>query len=74
MAIGAIAGYSMSFVTGMNLFLMMGIGIMVGSSIGVAWNIQRDKEKKLRDFETITNVVESQDSETSKINMGQKVS
>lgn len=45
--VGAFLGYGVGFVTGLNLYLCMGTGVIFGSSIGITINMQR---RKYRDF------------------------
>ncbi|MFN1834565.1 hypothetical protein AB2B38_004830 [Balneola sp. MJW-20] len=42
---GAAIGYSASFLIDMNEYLLMGIGIIFGSSIGITINIQESKDE-----------------------------
>jgi hypothetical protein len=42
--IGAAIGYGISWLTGINLYLCTGVGIIIGNSAGVTANIHRGKE------------------------------
>lgn len=41
---GAGIGYGISWLTGLNPYLCMGVGVVIGSSIGVTANIHRDQQ------------------------------
>lgn len=46
-AIGGFAGYGISFIFEADLFLLVGIGILIGSSVGITINIHRDDDFEL---------------------------
>ncbi len=41
---GAGIGYGISWLTGLNPYLCIGVGMVIGSSIGVTANIHRDQQ------------------------------
>lgn len=49
--IGAAAGFGISLLFDMNLYLLLGIGLIAGSSMGITWNIHRERNVE---FENIT--------------------
>lgn len=50
-ALGAGIGYGLSWLTGLNLYICIGIGAIIGSSIGVTANIHRDQQGLISDHE-----------------------
>lgn len=44
---GFTLGYGLSWVTGLSIYLSLGIGVIIGSSVGVTFNIHRERDSKI---------------------------
>lgn len=42
--VGALLGFGASYLIGLNVYLSVGVGIILGSSAGVTINVHREKE------------------------------
>ena len=49
--IGGISGFGISYLIGFNVYLTVGLGIILGSTVGVTINIHRDGDDELPDKE-----------------------
>lgn len=59
--LGAAIGYGLSYLVTMNLYLLIALGVIIGSSIGVTWNIHREKEHDFEDIE-MDEIIEPSDT------------
>ena len=64
-SLGAAAGYALSMVFAYNLYLLLLLGVIIGSSAGITWNIHRDRMEDLNEitsFEELDSKNEESDS------------
>lgn len=70
--IGGSVGYGVGFLSELNMYLTIGLGIIVGSSIGVTINIHREREFDF--FEDEMDIVKSEERKPTKKRINQKAS
>ena len=61
--IGAIFGYLVNVLTGYNLYLSIGIGIILGSTIGITINIHRKKQRSKIDRQVVPEAEEKDEQQ-----------
>lgn len=69
--IGGMSGFGVSYLLGLNLYLTVGVGIILGSSAGVTINIHRERDDELP-VDELSQEFNSEAGKPEKIN--QKVS
>jgi hypothetical protein len=81
--LGAGIGYGVGWLTGINLYLCIGIGVIIGSSIGITSYIHREQQamdidRKFETFQeeknTNTSVSESENNKSNESKINQKES
>lgn len=48
-ATGVLLGFGASFLIDINIYLLIVAGVIVGSSVGITWNIHREREEDLEE-------------------------
>ncbi|HBQ58226.1 MAG TPA: hypothetical protein DD671_00965 [Balneolaceae bacterium] len=66
--LGVLAGYGVSFLINLNVYLLLGGGVIIGSSLGVTWNIHREREEEFEMTDLNEEESTNQTSSPSKIN------
>lgn len=65
--IGGLSGFGVSYLTGLSIYLTVGVGIILGSSAGVTINVHRERDDELP-IEELSQESNSEARKSEKIN------